>query len=73
MPVAAESKPGQVTVRAGSTIAVSAIRYGDVRSIFSEVFLSITAAYLVTSLPVPAVVGRAITLTPLFGILSTPL
>ena len=55
-PVEAVTSGGQVTVRSGSSIATSGIRWGSAMSIFTLVAGSVMIAKRVTSLPVPAVV-----------------
>ena len=71
MPVAAVKNGGKPSVKHGSQIATAGIRYGERKPSFRSSFMVIKEARP-TSLPVPAVVGTAISGSTSALILATP-
>jgi len=72
MPLAADTFGGQLTVSTGSTRATSGPKNGLLTPCFTLSFSLAKMATLVTSEPVPAVVGTAITGRPFFSTMSMP-
>src|SRR5512135_1066790 len=72
-PVAAVISRGMETVRRGSTRAILGMIIGLAISILTSRSVSVMMVNWVTSLPVPAVVGTAITGAPGLGILFAPM
>jgi len=71
MPVAAVNNGGSPSVSSGSQIALFGIKYGLINASF-EPLVRLSKAPRPTSLPVPAVVGTAITGATCAVILLTP-
>ena len=72
MPAAAVMPGGHDIVSIGSTMAMSGIRCGLTTPCFTFFFSFAKMAMAVTSEPVPAVVGTAISGSPFLGTMSTP-